>query len=244
MSLSHVPNKNQIIADLYTSKEVASMLAKHDGGAGNEDLKSELFEALLKYPEQKIIDAHSRNELLYIATGIVQRMLFQKGSRFHRTFRRTMYEYSEAILTQADDSAELEYKEKEEAGLNKLQKCLQTDLDFCERVVIESYLLEGTKRRAIEKTTLPERSFKHILSNGMKKIKSGVMGKTIGNYVLFNVEFKIDCEENIDAENINDLMDEFMEFMKYKMERKSIPNKRKQSNYVKEITEARLKSII
>jgi len=244
MNHSPVLNKNQIIADLYTSKEITLMLSKHDGGAGNDDLKSELFEALLKYSEEKIIGAYQRNELLFIATGIVQRMLFQKGSKFHRTFRKTVYEYSEAILTQQEDKSDLEHKKRKEDGLTKLDDCIQNELDFCEQVVIRSYLKEGTQLASIKETKLPERSFFQIYNNGLKKIKSGVMGKTIGNYVLFNVEFKIDCEENVNAENINDLMDEFVEFMKYKMEKKAIPNKRKQTNYIKEIKEARLKSII
>lgn len=243
MNLSAVFTKNQILADLFVSSDIKKMLAKFDGGAGNEDLKSELFEALLNYPDEKIIEAHSRNEVMNIAAGIVQRMLFQKGSRFHRTYRRTVYEYSEAILNEAD-SNDIERKKQKETNLEKLNACIQNDLDFCEQVVIEAYLQEGSKTIVKQQTRLPERSFNHIFNNGVKKIKTGVMGKTIGNYVLFNVEFKIDCEENVTPDNINDLMDEFMEFMKYKLERKSIPSKRKQTNYVKEITEARLKSII
>jgi len=244
--MNHSPalNKNNIIAELYQSKEIAAMLSKHDGGGGNDDLKSELFLALLNYPDEKIIEAHKRNELLFITTGIVQRMLFQKGSKFHRQFRQTVYEYSEATLRNPDDKTELEYKQRKEDGLHKMQECIQTDLDFCEQVAVQAYLREGTKGMAVKKTGLPERSFRLILNNGIKKIKSGVMGKTIGSYVYFNVEFIIDCEENVNAENINDLMDEFLEFMKYKMEKKSIPNKRSQTNYIKEIKEARLKSII
>lgn len=243
MNHSIAPSKNQIIADLFVSKEIKSMLSKFDGGAGNEDLKSELFEVLLKYPDEKIIDAHSRKEVINIAVAIVQRMLFQKGSKFHRTYRKTVYEYSEAILNEAD-TGDIDLKKQKEGNLDKLSNCIQNELDFCEQVVIEAYLQEGSKTVVKQQTRLPERSFNQIFSNGIKKIKTGVMGKTIGNYVVFNVEFKIDCEENVNPDNINDLMDEFMEFMKYKLERKSIPSKRKQNNYVKEITEARLKSII
>lgn len=243
MNLSVVSSKNQILADLYVSNEMKSLLSKFDGGAGNDDLKSELFEAMLNYPDEKIIDAHSRNEVMNIAAGIVQRMLFQKGSKFHRTYRKTVYEYSEAIINEADTN-DIEHKKQKESNLEKLSNCIQKDLDFCEQVVIEAYLQEGSKTIVKQQTRLPERSFNQIFSNGVKKIKTGVMGKTIGNYVVFNVEFKIDCEENVNPDNINDLMDEFMEFMKYKLERKNIPSKRKQTNYVKEITEARLKSII
>ena len=243
MNHSAASIKNQILADLFVSKDMKSMLSKFDGGAGNDDLKSELFEALLRYPDEKIIDAHSRNEVMNIAVGIVQRMLFQKGSKFHRTYRRTVYEYSEAILNEPLDEG-VEQKVQHEKNLAKLNDCIQNELDFCERVVIQAYIDEGSKTVVKQKTKLPERSFNQIFSNGVKKIKSGVMGKTIGNYVLFNVEFKIDCEDNVNPDNINDLMDEFMEFMKYKLERKSIPSKRKQTNYVKEITEARLKAII
>ena len=243
MNLFAVNTKNQILADLFVSNEMKSMLSKFDGGAGNQDLKSELFEALLNYPDEKIIDAHSRKEVMNIAVAIVQRMLFQKGSKFHRTYRRTVYEYSEAILNEPE-GIEIEQKKQHETNLAKLNNCIQNELDFCERVVIEAYIDEGSKTVVKQKTKLPERSFNQIFSNGVKKIKSGVMGKTIGNYVVFNVEFKIDCEESVNPDNINDIMDEFMEFMKYKLERKNIPSKRKQTNYVKEITEARLKSII
>ena len=238
-------NRNQIISELYVSKDIADIIRKHDGGAGNEDLKSELFVALLNTDENKLIEMYRKGELIYFAAGIVRRMIFQTGSKFHRTYRKCFHEYTDALLNEKDES-DIEIKIERDKKVKQVHEIYQSELDFCEQAVLTAYLKEGGVTNGSKATGLPMRSFHKILNTAKQKMKTGVNGKLQGNYAVLTVDVLIDCESDLTPENINEMIDEFADYMRLKLEKKTIPTKRqpKNTNIVKEIKPVKLKQII
>ena len=94
--------KNQILTDLFKSRELCEMLGKFDAGAGNEDLKSELFFVLCNQSESKIIELNANKQMMFFATGIIQKMVFQKG-KFYRTYRKTNIELNNNIEIESEE---------------------------------------------------------------------------------------------------------------------------------------------
>ncbi len=71
--------KNQILTDLFKSRELCEMLGKFDAGAGNEDLKSELFFVLCNQSESKIIELNANKQMMFLYACVrVQSLLLAK----------------------------------------------------------------------------------------------------------------------------------------------------------------------
>ena len=231
--------KDQILADLYNSAKLNDMVQKFNAGGGNEDLKSELFAVLCEKHPDKIVELHNKGQLMYFATGIVQRMIFQKGSKFARMYRSCVYEYTDAMLSAPDESG---WVDKEKA-LTDLDKGIDS-LHWVEQKMLEIWQEEGDLVSISRKTTIPYRQVKKIISNAKNKLVSEISGKLYGNYVVASLDIVLDCEDNITPDNINDLLEDLIEYLKQRAEQRQIPSKTLNKSFVKEIRPAKLKKII
>jgi hypothetical protein len=61
-----------ILAEFYQSPDLDKMLSKFNAGAGQDDLKSELFATLCEKKDELIVDLFQKKQLMFYATGIVQ----------------------------------------------------------------------------------------------------------------------------------------------------------------------------
>lgn len=231
--------KDQILTDLYNSTRLNEMLQKFNAGGGNEDLKSELFSVLCEKHPDKIVELHNKGQLMYFATGIVQRMIFQTGGRFHRRYRSCVYEYTESMFSAPDESTWLD-KEK---ALKDLDKGIES-LHWVEQKMLEIWQNEGDMVSISRKTEIPYRQVKRIISNAKTKLVSEISGKLYGNYVIASLDIVLDCEDNITPDNINDLLEDLIEYLKQRAEQRQIPSKTLNKSFVKEIRPAKLKKII
>lgn len=230
--------KNAILAELFNSCHLNKMLKKFDAGAGQEDLKSELFLALCQQPDEKITTLHSNNQLLFFATGIVQRMIFQKNSKFTRTYRKANSEFNECIeITQEQYDHERDVKESELA--DKID-----ELHWVENAMMRIYLKEGSMMKACKKVGISWRQGSNILKKAKHKLGVNINGKLIGNYLVADVQVILDVSSEISPESVLDLMDEFQEFLNYKLSGQTLPSKTAQDAFIKEIKPAKINKII
>ncbi len=231
--------KNQILTEFYNSANLCKMLAKFDAGAGQQDLKSELFLVLCSQPEEKIQDLHCNNQLIYFATGIVQRMIFQKSGKFNRTYRKTNVEFNDELDTSTED-----YDTERDQKETKVKDSIEKDLHWVESSMLSIYLEKGSIYRAAKATGISQDQVGRILKNARRKLKTGMEGKLIGNYIVGSLEIVLDVQENVNPENVLDIMDDVMEFIKYKLESSNIPSKSSAGAFIKEVKPFKITKIV
>ncbi len=217
------------------------MLGKFNAGGGQEDLKSELFAALCEKDESLIIDLHNKGQLLFYATGIVQRMIFQPGGRFARRYRMQTYEFSEAMLTIPEPT---EDKHEKEQKLNKLEKAIDKDLHWVEKSILQLHQDLGSMEKISRDTKISMKQVKRIYDKTKEKLRTSIGGKLMGNYIVVTQEIVIDVPEEVTAGNINEILDEALEYMRARLEGRIIPSKQKTNGYIKELHPLRVKKVI
>lgn len=218
------------------------MLSKHDGGQGNDDLKSEVMLALCSQPEEKIIELHEKKQLMFFATGIVQRMIFQKSNRpskFQRTYNKTYLEYNDNH-DQVSESYDIERDQKE----TKVFEAIDKNLHWVETSMLQIYLKKGSMYKAASATGIDIKQVKRILGQARQKLNTAMSGKLIGSYIVANMEMVLDVSTDVNPETVMDLMEEAFEYAKSKLEGVQIPTKNGNDAYFKEIKPIRIKKVI
>lgn len=233
-------SSRSILSSLFNDPRIDQMLGKFNAGGGQEDLKAELFAALCEKDEQIICDMHSKGQLLFYATGIVQRMIFQPGSRFARRYRCQTYEYSEDILNEPLEPVNTD----KEAKLQALESAIENDLHWVEKSILKLYKDMGSIEKISKATKISHKQVARIYDKTKEKLRTSVSGKLMGNYIIVTQELIIDMPENVTPDNVNDILDETLEYMKARLEGRIIPSKQKTNGYIKELQPLRVKKII
>ena len=229
-----------IISQLWSDPKLNEMLSKFNAGAGQDDLKSELFAVLCEKDNDFICDLWSKNQLLFYCTGIVQRMIFQPGNRFHRRYRTQSYEFTEAILNTTDEV----YNAEKEKKLQDLEAAMDKDLHWVEKSMVKLHQDLGSMEKISKVTKISFNQVDRIYKKAKEKLRTSLSGKLMGNYIVVNSEFVLDIPQDVTPDNINEILDETLEYMKMRLEGRMIPSKEKTNGYIKEIKPLKVKKII
>lgn len=229
-----------IISNLWADPKLNEMLSKFNAGGGQEDLKSELFAVLCEKDNDFICDLWAKKQLLFYCTGVVQRMIFQPGNRFHRRYRTQSYEYTEAMLNVSDDG----YNAEKESKLQNLEAAIEKDLHWVERSMVKLHQDLGSMERISKATKISMKQVDRIYKKAKEKIKTSLSGKLMGNYIVVTNEFVLDIPQDVTPDNINDILDETLEYMRMRLEGRMIPSKEKTNGYIKDIKPLKAKKVI
>ena len=229
-----------IISQLWSDPKLNEMLSKFNAGAGQDDLKSELFAVLCEKDNDFICDLWSKNQLLFYCTGIVQRMIFQPGNRFHRRYRTQSYEFTEAILNTTDE----EYNADKEKKLQDLESAMDKDLHWVENAMVKLHQDLGSMEKISKVTKISFNQVDRIYKKAKEKLRTSLSGKLMGNYIVVTGEFVLDIPQDVTPDNINDILDETLDYMKMRLEGRMIPSKEKTNGYIKDIKPLKAKKII
>lgn len=229
-----------IISQLWGDPKLNEMLGKFNAGAGQDDLKSELFAVLCEKDNDFICDLWSKNQLLFYCTGIVQRMIFQPGNRFHRRYRTQSYEFTEAILNTTDE----EYNADKEKKLQDLESAMDKDLHWVENAMVKLHQDLGSMEKISKVTKISFNQVDRIYKKAKEKLRTSLSGKLMGNYIVVTGEFVLDIPQDVTPDNINDILDETLDYMKMRLEGRMIPSKEKTNGYIKDIKPLKAKKII
>lgn len=229
-----------IISQLWGDPKLNEMLGKFNAGAGQDDLKSELFAVLCEKDNDFICDLWSKNQLLFYCTGIVQRMIFQPGNRFHRRYRTQSYEFTEAILNTTDE----EYNADKEKKLQDLEAAMDKDLHWVENAMVKLHQDLGSMEKISKVTKISFNQVDRIYKKAKEKLRTSLSGKLMGNYIVVTGEFVLDIPQEVTPDNINDILDETLDYMKMRLEGRMIPSKEKTNGYIKDIKPLKAKKII
>jgi hypothetical protein len=229
-----------IIIQLWSDSKLNEMLGKFNAGAGQDDLKSELFAVLCEKDNDFICDLWAKNQLLFYCTGIVQRMIFQPGNRFHRRYRTQSYEFTEAILNTTDEV----YNADKEKRLQDLETAMDKDLHWVEKSMVKLHQDLGSMEKISKVTKISFNQVDRIYKKAKEKLRTSLSGKLMGNYIVVSSEFVLDVPQDVTPDNINEILDETLEYMKMRLEGRMIPSKEKTNGYIKDIKPLKAKKII
>jgi hypothetical protein len=231
--------KSEILAKLWNDSMMQDMLSKFNAGGGAEDLKSELFAVLCEKDEAKLQQMAAAGQLMFYATGIVQRMIFQKNSKFHRMFRGCVYDLMETKVQAIDDETE-----KEREVILKSFENAYDNLHWVEQSILDLYKKEGSLVSIHKKTNISYKEVHKIMGNARTKIMNDVSGKIFGNYIVATMGIIIDCEEDVTPENIIDILEDTLYYLKKQAESRRVPCKSGHKSYIKELKPIRVSKII
>lgn len=229
-----------IISQLWSDPKLNKMLSKFNAGAGQDDLKSELFAVLCEKENDFIYDLWEKKQLLFYCTGIVQKMIFQVGGRFYRRYRNQSYEFTEAILNTTDEV----YNIDKEKRLQDLETAMDKDLHWVEKSMVKLHQDLGSMDKISKATKISFNQVNRIYKKAKEKLRTSLSGKLMGNYIVVNSEFVLDIPQDVTPDNINDILDETLEYMKMRLEGRMIPSKEKTNGYIKDIKPLKAKKVI
>ena len=164
--------KAEIIAELYSSQEMADALAKMNPEDLREDLRQEIFVALCEMDDSRIITLHTNKQLKFFAVRIMLNMIQSKTSRFFYKFRRGAYDPYHESHDKAEDEPECEetFSKRYEAVCDELGT-----MYWYKRELFRLYVESGCNAAKVSRETkIPIRSVYHTIKEVKDQIKNRV----------------------------------------------------------------------
>ena len=96
-----MPTKNQIIEELYNSREFNDCINKMEPEHLRDDLRAEVVLILLETDETKIRQLHEKGELKFYTVRIILNLIKSKTSAFFKKYRQLTVEIDINVLYDA-----------------------------------------------------------------------------------------------------------------------------------------------
>jgi hypothetical protein len=168
-----VATKNQIIEELYRSKEFNDCISRMEPDHLRDDLRAEVTLILLETDEQKLLAIHAGNALKFYTVRIIINLIQSKTSLFYKKYRQQMAEITDRFIAeQADDFKERAAKEDiEDKALKEID-----NLYWYNSGIVKLYLKHGNYRAIEEDTGIPYSSAYKTIQKSFQEIKQKVLG--------------------------------------------------------------------
>lgn len=189
-------NRNEIIAELYNSREFNETIGKMHPAGLRDDLRSEVILILCEKDEQEIISIYQSGGLKYYTVRIILNLIQSSTSPFYKKFRiqsldlsvlrdQTSYD----IASELSDSTVVDNKELSKFSLRysiggvyhdetsdrqHLEGLALDAIDtlyWYDKEIIKLYLKLGTYRAVEDETGIPWESVYKTVQKACQKIK-------------------------------------------------------------------------
>lgn len=162
--------RNQIIEELYLSKDISSALRKMQPASLRDDLRQEMFISLCNLSEEKFWNLYENNALKFYLVRAMLNMIRSTGMNqpFFRNFRAKFESIEEVhnIEDQIDDS------KGEKEKLFDLLEERRADLCWYENTLLDQYVTSGFNQMEVHrKTKIPYISIVKTISLIKRKLK-------------------------------------------------------------------------
>lgn len=158
--------REQIITELYLSKDIGDAIGKMKPVELQDDLRQEVFLVLCEMEEDRLLQMFNDGYLKYFIVRTILNMAKSDRSNFSRTFRRVYEEVSDNYQVEVYD----------ESISDKLRKSMEV-LHWYEKEIFRLYSESGNLLQVSRDTGIPYRS----LLKTVKKVKTLLKYK-IRNY--------------------------------------------------------------
>jgi DNA-directed RNA polymerase specialized sigma24 family protein len=158
--------KNQIISDLYLSKEVEEFLLKIQPSYLREDLKQYAFAVLCEKKDSFIIDLSRKNQLKFFLVKIITNSIFSNNSGFLK-----QHKIKDTELT--DD---YDLKDYSDEYHEMIQKCVDQakKIYWYNQELLKLYAEHGTYRKVSVITNIPVKSVHNAIKKAKTQIKNEI----------------------------------------------------------------------
>lgn len=179
--------RNEIITELYNSKEFNDTIRKMNPQHLQDDLKSEVMLILCEKDEEELKGIYDSGGLKYYTVRIILNLIQSNTSPFYKKFRgnavdlvrleyNAVKELDHKLEEHGDDSMIVFYDPQYVDDYDKmLLECAALDeienLFWYDKGIIELYLKFGTYRSVEEKTGIPWESVYKTIRKACAKIK-------------------------------------------------------------------------
>lgn len=188
-------NREQIITEIYNSKELKEVINKMNPQSLRDDLLSEVMLVVCQLDEERLFKMHNEGYLKYYVIRTILNMIRSNDSSFHAKFRQIKEELKGIDIKDVSDNEELEEQ------LKNVEEFHQS-LPFYENKLIESYIeLENNANRLSKETGIPVRSIYHTIKMIKNKYKKRDRKK---QRIKFNIECSMAFPEGANTDEILD----------------------------------------
>lgn len=166
--------RNEIVAELYKSKEFKDCINKMEPEHLRDDLRAEVMLILLETDEKKLVGIYESgpNGLKYYTVRIIINLIQSKTSLFYKRYRQQVVELVDRFIATEDQDIEerLTREETEDRALSEID-----NLYWYDKTILELYMKHGNYR-AIEKVTqIPYSSAYKTVKKSIELIKEKVL---------------------------------------------------------------------
>ena len=165
--------KNEIVEQLFTSKEFNDCINKMEPDHLRDDLRAEVVLILLETEEKKLIEIHASGGLRYYIARIIVNSIMSKTSPFYKRYRQQLVEITDKYI--AGEEQDLEARAAKEDMEDKAIKEID-NLYWYNGEMVKLYLKHGNYRAIEEETRIPYTSAYKTIQKSFAEIKQKVLG--------------------------------------------------------------------
>lgn len=166
--------RNEIISDLYKSKDVAKALSKMQPADIREDLKQEIFIILCNLSEEKFWNLVNNNALKFWFVRTMLNLIYQSRptESFYKNFRAKfdVFEDFDQLADTIED--ESDNKEQLEIVYHKLEMGVE-NLHWYEKGILQIYLENKMNQKEVSRqTNIPYMSIVRTIAIIKEKLRN------------------------------------------------------------------------
>lgn len=164
--------KNEIVTELYNSKDFNDCIGKMEPEHLRDDLRSEVTLILLETDERRLVDMHANGGLRYYTVRIIINSILSKSSPFYKRYRQQAAELVDRFSAgeEQDFEERMTREEIEDKALSEID-----NLYWYNTKMVRLYMEMGNYR-AIEKDTgIPYSSAYKTIQKSIEQIKEKVL---------------------------------------------------------------------
>lgn len=205
--------RQQIITDLYNSRELKDVISKMHPEHLRDELLSEVMLVVCQLPEERLLQMNSDGYLKFYVIRTILNMIKSNDSTFHNKFRK-VYEEVPNIVDEVSDIEIMEDKFEKVSDFHD-------GLPFYEKNLLKYYLEYNCKAKKLSNDTgIPVRSIYETIYKIKRKAK---MADLFNEKIKFTIECEIDVPKEWDIDQILDELDKIFKKIQENKENKFIP---------------------
>jgi hypothetical protein len=158
--------KNEIITELYQSKEVEELILKIQPSDLRDDLRQYVFQILCESKDKMIITLHKEKKLRFYLVKLITNSVFAVRSGFYQIHKKPKEVHCDVFEDVVDEDNNHELIEKCEKEVSKLY--------WYNKELLELYAEHGTYRAVSEHTNIPVKSIHNAVKKAKIEIKSNL----------------------------------------------------------------------
>lgn len=163
--------KNEIVEELYRSKEFNDCIGKMEPEHLRDDLRAEVILILLETDEARIRVMHAKKELKFYTVRIIINLIQSKTSLFYKRYRQQLAEITDRFIAEQD--GDIEERATREAMEDRALKEID-NLYWYNSGIVKLYMKHGNYRAIEEDTGIPYSSAYKTIQKSFQEIKQKV----------------------------------------------------------------------